>query len=268
MTGKAERKAEEASEHPALEKAARGGYAMNGFLHLVIAWIIMQIVLGSGGQASSSGALAQIAQAPFGQALLWIGALGYAGLCLWQLLQAAVGPHSQDKSGWADRAKELGKGATYGFLSFTTWKFATGSGSSGGGKSSDYTRMVMQAPLGQALIFALGLAILAVGGYHVYKGATRGFLADLKGNESGDLGRVVIVSGVVGYIGKGVALGAIGVLFVLAAWTTDADQAEGLDGALRALAGKPGGMTVLAAIAVGFLGYGLYSFARTKHADL
>ncbi len=260
--------AQEVGEHPMLEKAARGGYAMNGVLHLVIAWLIVQIIIGSGGQASSSGALGQISEAPFGKLLLWIGAIGYAGLSLWQLLQAAVGPQEEGTSGWAERAKELGKGIAYGALAFTTWKFASGGGSGGGDQTSDFTRTLMQAPLGQALVFALGLGVLAVAGYHVWKGATRGFLDDLEGNEGGDLGRAVIIAGMVGYIGKGIALGAIGVLFAVAAWTTDPEQAKGMDGALKILAGSPGGMTVLAIIAVGFLGYGLYSFARAKHADL
>ncbi|CAN5479292.1 DUF1206 domain-containing protein [soil metagenome] len=268
MTSKAEQKAEKVSDHPALEKAARGGYAMNGLLHLVIAWILVQIVIGTGGQASSSGALAQIAQAPFGQVLLWIGAVGYAGLALWQLLQGAVGPHEEGTSGWADRSKEVGKAVTYGVLAFTTYTFATGAGSSGGGKTADFTRTLMQAPLGQALVFAVGVGVLVVGCYHVYKGATRGFLDDLKGNESGDLGKAVIVAGMVGYIGKGIALATIGVLFMLAAWTTDPNQAQGMDGALMTLAGNAGGTAMLLVIAVGFLGFGLYSFARTKHADL
>ncbi len=268
MTSKAEEKAEQASDHPALEKAARAGYAMNGLLHLVIAGILVQIAFGSGGQASSSGALAQIAQVPLGQVLLWIGAVGYTGLALWQLLQGVVGPHEEGKSGWADRVKELGKGATYAVLAFTTYKFATGGGSSGGGKAGDFTRTVMQAPAGKALIFVIGVGVFAVGCYHVYKGATKKFTEDLESNESGDLGRAVIVSGMVGYIGKGIALGAIGALFVLAAWTTDPEQAKGMDGALRTLAGNTGGTAVLLAIAVGFLGFGLYSFARAKHADL
>lgn len=268
MAKTAEGAAEQLSDHPVLEQAARGGYAMNGLLHLVIAWLTMQIIIGSGGQASSSGALGQISQAPFGKVLLWIGVIGYAGLCLWQLLQAAVGPHSPDKSGWAERAKELGKGVTYGALAFTTWKFATGGGSSGDQQTSDFTRTLMQAPLGQALVFAVGLGVLAVGGYHVWKGATRGFLDDLRSNEGGDLGRAVVGAGIIGYIGKGIALGAVGVLFALAAWTTDPEQAKGMDGALKTLAGNPGGTAVLAVVAVGFLGYGLYSFARAKHADL
>jgi len=268
MTSKAEEKAEQVGDHPALEKVARAGYAMNGVLHVVIAGILVQIALGSGGQASSSGALAQIAQAPFGQVLLWIGTVGYAGLAVWQLLQGLVGPHQEGMSGWADRAKELGKGATYAFLAFTTYKFATGAGSSGGGKATDFTATVMQAPAWQALVFAIGVGVVAVGGYHVYKGATKKFMEDLEGNESGDLGRAVIVSGMVGYVGKGIALATIGILFVLAAWTTDPDQAEGLDGALKTLAGNAGGMAMLLAIAVGFLGFGLYSFARAKHADL
>lgn len=270
MTSKAQEKAEQASDHPALEKAARAGYAMNGLLHLVIAWILAQVAIGSGGgEASSSGALAQIAQAPFGKVLLWFGAVGYAGLALWQLLQAAVGPHEEGKSGWADRGKEVGKGVAYGVLAFTTYTFASGGGSGGeDGKTSDFTRTLMQAPAGQALVFAIGVGVLAVGCYHIYKGATKKFLDDLEGNESGDLGKAVIVAGMVGYIGKGVALGAIGALFIVAAWTTDPEQAKGMDGALKTLAGNAGGMAMLLVMAVGFLGYGLYSFARAKHADL
>lgn len=270
MSDTVEQAAQDASDHPALEGLARGGYAVNGVLHLVIAWIIVQILTGSGGEeASHSGALTAVREAPGGTVLLWIGALGYAGLALWQMLEAAVGYHPRGRSGGlAQRAKELGKGIVYGLLAWTTWRFATGNGTDSEQSTADFTATLMQAPLGQALVFAVGLAVLAVGGYHIWKGARRRFLEDLAGTAAGDLGRAVILTGVIGYVGKGVALLAVGLLFCVAAWTTDPEEATGLDGALQALSGSPAGAVVLAVIAVGFVGFGLYSFARARYADL
>lgn len=55
---------------------------MNGVLHLLIGWIAVRIALGSGGEATDSGASAEIASAPGGQVMLWVGAAGFLALGL------------------------------------------------------------------------------------------------------------------------------------------------------------------------------------------
>jgi hypothetical protein len=60
----------------------------------------------------------------------------------------------------------------------------------------------MQTGAGTLALIAGGVIIVAVGGYHVYKGASRNFLDDLKGKSS-DLVRRL---GMVGYIAKGLAI--------------------------------------------------------------
>ena len=69
-----------------------------------------------------------------------------------------------------------------------------------------------------------------------------------------------------GYIVKGVSLGIVGTLLVIAAVTSDAAQAGGLDGALRTLAGLPNGAVYLTIIGLGLVQYGLFLMIRVRLA--
>ena len=53
--------AREAGDHPALEMAARIGYAVSGLLHLLIGWIALQAAFGGAGKTRTTGALASLA---------------------------------------------------------------------------------------------------------------------------------------------------------------------------------------------------------------
>ena len=73
---------------------------------------------------------------------------------------------------------------------------------------------------------------------------------------------------VVGYIAKGIALAVVGVLFVTAAVQNSSTNATGLDGALRSMREQAVGSWLLTVVALGIASYGLYSFARAKHAPV
>ena len=53
-----------------------------------------------------------------------------------------------------------------------------------------------------------------------------------------------------------------------AAVQADPERAEGMDVALRTLAGLPFGAVLLCLIALGFAGYGVYAFARARFAKV
>ena len=76
------------------------------------------------------------------------------------------------------------------------------------------------------------------------------------------------IIGGIGYIAKGIAFAAIGVLFLIAAYQSDPDEAAGLDGALESLRRLPSGNVVLSVVALGFILFGLYCFIRTKYEAL
>ncbi len=48
------------------ETAARAGFFVSGLLHLILGYVIVQIGLGSGGEADSSSALSRLRDAPAG----------------------------------------------------------------------------------------------------------------------------------------------------------------------------------------------------------
>jgi hypothetical protein len=249
-----------AGDHPALETTARIGYAVNGVLHIMIGAIALRLAFGAKGtSADQSGALGSLADNPFGLITLWIAVIAWLGLGIWQVTEAISG-------GWetSDRLKSAAKAVVYFVLSWTAFRFATGGGSSSKKQSTDFTASLMEKPAGQWLVAAVGLAIVGVGVYHVVKGWRKTFLRDLETHPS----EWIVKAGRIGYIAKGIALGIVGGLFILAAVRHKPSEAGGLDGALRNLLGAPGGPVLLALVALGLIAFGVYSFGRARHADV
>ena len=152
----------------------------------------------------------------------------------------------------------------YFALAYSTFGFARGAGKSTGAQNAGISARLMQTGAGTIALIAGGVAIVAVGGYHVYKGASRNFLDDLKGKSS-DLVRRL---GMVGYIAKGLVVAAAGVLVVVAATRSEPNTATGLDGALKTLGAQPYGVALLIAAGGGIITYGLYSFAMARYTKM
>jgi len=254
------------------ERLARLGYAVSGLLHALIGVLGLQLAFGdSSGSADQSGALSQLSDQPFGSAVLWFAVVAFAALGVWQLAKAlhlgATARRSGSGSG-GDRAKAVGRGVVNLALAATAFSFARGSGSSSSDQTSDLTSSLMSAPGGRLLVGAIGLAVLVVGVYHVVKGWRRKFLEDLHGLPPAPADRPAVWCGVAGYVGKGVALLAVGALFVVAAAHGRSSEAQGLDGAMHALRELPAGPWVLALTALGFVAYGVYSVVRTRYGKV
>jgi hypothetical protein len=181
---------------------------------------------------------------------------------LWQLASAVAVRTRGELSQWADKVKGISKAAIYLALAWTSYSFAKGQPSSSKAQSADFTATLLQHSGGRLLVAVIGLVIVGVGGYHVVKGWTKKFLTDLSENP----GILATRAGVVGYIAKGVALALVGVLFVAAAMQNSSSKATGLDGALRLLRQKAVGPWLLTVVGLGIAAYGLYSFARARHA--
>jgi hypothetical protein len=250
--------ASQAGNHPVVEKGARLGYAASGLLHLLIAWVTLQLAWGlpggSGGEADQEGALRTLAGNGVGSVLLWLTVVGFAFLALLQLTEAVA------RGGAGDRLKAAGKAVVYGALAWTAFTVVNGAGA-GGSAGQGLTARLMATTGGRALVAVLGCAVIGVGLYHVVKGWTRRFLRDLREHP----GRWVDRAGRVGYVAKGVALLLVGGFFVVAAATASSDQAQGLDGVLRTVAALPLGAALITLAALGFAAYGVYSFARARY---
>ena len=102
-------------------------------------------------------------------------AVGFVLLALWQLTELFTQHEKFDK------AKAGGKLVLYAALAWTTFTFAIGGRTSSNKQTKDFTVTLMDAPgRSGARRPASGSAILAIAGYHVYKGWKEKFLEDLQ----------------------------------------------------------------------------------------
>lgn len=251
----------------AFDRMVQVGIISYGLVHLIIAWIALQLAFGDRkGQASTDGALRQMAQTPVGGVLLYVVAAGFAALVVWQLAEAFAGHH--DEEGNKRVGKRLGSGlkaVLFGLLGWSALQIAMGSGSGGGGTDST-TAKLMSMPAGPLLVGIVGVGIAAYGLWEVYKGLSESFMKKLESSgHTGDTGKAFVILGKTGYVSKGVALFIVAGLFIWAAISHDPKKSGGLDQALQTVLEQPFGPVMLVVLAAGIACYGVFCFAWARH---
>ena len=251
-----------------MKALARVGLTARGVMYILIGWLALLVAFGnSGQQADRSGALRAVAATRFGTVLLWLLVVGFIGLALWRLSEAAFGSPSRGGQKASARIKALGRAAIYGLIAYGTLKYALGAGApqSTNQQSVDLTASAMKHPGGQVLVVIVGLALIAGGVYLAYEAWQRKFLGNLRTSRMrARTRRVVERLGVAGGISRGVVFTTAGIFLVVAAVKAQPGQAKGIDSALRVLATTPLGPVVLVVVAIGLIMFGLYSWCEAR----
>jgi hypothetical protein len=242
------------------------GLGSYGVVHLLIAWIALQVAWGGGGDASQQGALRALAKTGAGPVLLVVVAVGMLTLALWQAVEAAFGngrvaEQHDEAHRTRKRLSSAGRALVYLLLGISAFRLVLGDGGSKG-QEDGLTSRLLSVPLGRVLVVAVGVAVLAVGISQVVRGVRQSFTEDL----SGDRTRGTRVLGSVGYVAKGVAFAVVAGLFGWAALSYDAKKAGGLDAALHTVASQPQGSLLLTVLAAGFAAFGLFCFVWARNA--
>lgn len=276
-TGSSARRVADSS---ALQALARVGLVAYGIVHVLVAWLALQLVLsgGSDSAASQAGALEELSQQPGGGVLLWVLTLGFVALALWQAGEAlrhvdGLGGSGRGGSGEGRRDAVLGVGGAvvkalvFLALAFTAGTAAT-SDASGSGSQQQQTSGVFALPGGRWLVALGALVVIGVGCYQVYKAVTRGFLDEVDLSDASRTQREAVEKlGMAGGVAKGVAVAVVGGLLGWAAVTFDPAKATGLGGAMATILAAPFGRVLLALVALGFLAYGGYCFLRARFPE-
>lgn len=273
MTASAPRRvAREAERSPALRALARGGYAANGLVHILIGAIALVVAFGGDGASDQSGALMAIAAVPFGFVLLWAAAITLVGLAAWQVLEGILQrTRSGDTRGrvaaWGRRIGAWGQAAIFGVLGAICGAVALGARVDAETAAERASAGLISLPGGGIVLALTGVGIGIGGIAFVVMGVRRSFRTKVEIPDSGP-GRGIAGLGLVGFVAKGIALMIVGVLLVVAAVDADADTAGGLDGALKALLALMLGPVLVAIVGVGFVAYGVFCLFRARFARL
>lgn len=236
--------------------------------YMLVGLLAVEIAYGAQGKhADSAGALHTVAGQPGGIVVLWLLAAGFAGLALWRLAEAAYGQAGRGGHTAAKRLQSLGLGIFYGITSAGVVGFIRGTGgpSSGNTQSTDLTARVTANPGGQWLVALIGIGLWAAGvGLAVY-GLRKKFVRHLATAQMSARTRTVVeFLGIIGNAARGVVFGVAGAFLVVAAVSFDPKKAQGLDGSLRKIATTPPGPWLLAAVALGLVIFGVYSWCEAR----
>lgn len=257
-----------AEHNPVLRVLARSGYVANGLVHGMIGVLALVASFGDRTrEADQTGALRSIASAPWGALLLWAIALGLASLALWHIAAAIGARRARRRDRARILAAEVGQAVAFAVIGVVAAAVALGARPSAERSTEEASRGVLAMPGGPFVLGAVGLGIAIAGIAFIVMGVRRSFRnkVDL---PRGRWGTVVAATGVVGFVAKGIALGIVGVLLIVAAVRVDPGSAGGLDGAVQALLALPAGPLLGAAVGIGFLAYAVFTVLRARFAHL
>jgi hypothetical protein len=266
------RVAREAEQSTPLRALARAGYAANGLVHILIGVIAIAVAWGGKGATDQSGALMAIAAVPFGFVLLWIVAVTLWALGAWQLLEGilmrADSDGAQDLVGkWGRRVGAWGQAVIFVALGLIAAAVALGAQVDTEQAAEDASQGLLSIPGGPILLVLVGLGIGIGGIAFIVMGLRRSFRDKIDIPEHG-IGRGIAGLGLVGFVAKGIALVIVGILLIVASFSSDADTAGGLDGALQALLALDLGPLLVAVVGAGFIAYGVFCLFRARFAHL
>ena len=264
--------AEEIVRHPYVKTLARFGFYTKGFLFIIIGVLAILVAVGdrSGQLTDATGALTTIAQFTFGKILLIIfigGALGHGA---WNILRGAADVDNAGKN-WQGIAKRIiaaSVGFFYFFLAWTAWNIivTVEVEVQSGSVQKTLTALILALPLGAILVFIIGLSVIGAGINECYRGLTGKFQEDFRLRElQGGRRKIVTVLGALSFTARAVIFGLMGYFFIQAAIASDANQAMGIDGALRTLGQSYYGKILLFIAAAGLICHGVLSLYEARY---
>jgi hypothetical protein len=264
----ARRTAHRAARSDKLRATARAGLAGRGVLYLLLG--VLALVLAMSGRKKETdqrGAFEQLAANPAGWVLVLVIAIALASYALWRLAQAILGSSGSEGGKDAkERAASVVRAVIYGALSVSAFTvLAKGGSSSQRKQQQEWTATVMKQTGGRWLVGLAGVIVIVVGVVLVVQGIKTKFDEDFPlASMSTPARRFTRVTGLVGTVARGIVVGMVGVLFLVAAVQFDPNKARGVDGALRQIRDAPVGPYLLALVAIGLVMFGLFGFCEAR----
>lgn len=252
---------------PWIERLARVGYAAKAVLYGIIGILAAQAAMGRGGRTTDTkGALRELLDAPYGQVMLYVIAVGLFGYAAWLLVRAIADPEHRgtDLKGIALRTGFAFRGLLHGALALGALRLAGGDDGGESDGTDQAAARLMDLPAGELLLWLAAGGIIAYGCYQFYRAVSPKLTRHLSvGELPAGTARWVVGVSRFGVAARGVVFCLIGYFFIRAAQQRDPSEAGGLEASLRALADV--GRWPFLAVALGLIAYGVYELVNARY---
>ncbi|MFZ0489669.1 MAG: DUF1206 domain-containing protein [Salegentibacter sp.] len=267
-----------------IAKVRSAGFFTKGLVYFLIGALTFMAALGLGGDISSKdGVISFLLQLPLGKILVGIVALGLFAYSLWRLYQIFREPIDQNGKTKENFRKGFKKfryfysGILYAFIAYSFAKpliqsFAKQAQSSGGSGDNE----TQKAALGELLSHSWGPALIWIAAIIVAGQALRQFYLAYTAQFMKKIDNypnikheydLIRNAGRIGYSARGVVFGVLSFFLVKVILQHNANAYKGTEGALQYLLSYSYGSFLLAAVALGLIGYGIFNMMVARHAN-
>jgi hypothetical protein len=259
--------ARRAKRSPTFGWLIAGGLVAYGGVHLVIAWLFVQVAWTSAADSDNRPIMA-MSRTAIGQVALWAAAVGMAMIVIWRVLQVISG--QGDKEGAARflaATIRLFEATIYVLIAISAVQAALTRGRQGsiqgeGQEEQSLGTAMMQHAWSRIALGVIAIALLALGVQLLRSALTRSFTQDL----AEDAPRTAVAIGAIGTFFKGIAVAVVALLIGWAVITYDPSKTAGIEAMIETLREAWYGQVLLTGIAAGLACYGVYCFTWSVHA--
>jgi len=249
------------SEQSWMISLTRSGWVAKAFVYLALAWGAAVIAARRPwmGEAEYNSIVDVLAETAATRVILGFLTIGLVLYITFRVLSVAL-IDSDDLNAWVHRGAYLLSATSYGIIAWSSAHSAiAGPQPEEGSLVERVSRSLLSSNGGRLLVGFGGLIGLATALYFAYKGLTKRFLSQVKTEEFGPRRRQAVEwTGMVGWLGRSLIVGAASLFVTWAALDADPGDARGLDSSLQRVADSPYGAPVVMTIAVFLFIYAVY----------
>ena len=256
---------------PDTEKIARVGLTAKGVVYVLLGVLAFMASFGlnstSSEDTTKAGVFDFIYEQPAGTISLWGVTAGLVCYVIWRFIQAFNDSENKgkDAKGFAIRARYLFSGLVYSSLAVESARMLLFHQKDSGDNSQDMTQELLSKPMGQWLVGIVALLLVGVGLYQIWYGLSEKYRTHVNKSVKADYKAVLLSSGKIGYIARGVVWLLLSYIFLQAALTSNASEAGDTSKAFRMLIHSSYGPYLLALIGMGLVCYGIFNFIRARY---
>lgn len=238
---------------------ARVGYGARAAVYVLVGVLALLMT-----PEGTRGALGELMKHPGGATLLVVILLGLLCYSMWRFAEAAfdTDQHGHSLKGIVVRTglmvsclvHLLLAAVMFGVVFDLNILFGNDSGDDG---SQSWVGWTMSQPAGRWAVAIIGTVVIGAGVAHLFKAYRKQYDRFLR--IPPDKKRWTDPVCRTGLYARGIAFLIIGYLLILAGWSVEPDEAQGLEGALDWLRAHSHGKYLLAAMGLGMLAFAAYS---------